>query len=60
MPKIPKHAKKVFNGIIFEVWQWKQKLFDGSLTTFEMLKRQDTVKAVCITPENKILIIKNK
>ena len=40
---IPKDARCVFKGVIFEVWQWEQKMFDGSMATFERIKRPDTV-----------------
>lgn len=53
--KIPEGAKRVFEGEIFEVYQWEQKLFDGSTTTFEMLKRPDTVQIIPIIGD-KILI----
>lgn len=46
MPKIPHHAKCVFKGVIFDVYQWEQTLFDGSTTTFECLKRPDTVVVI--------------
>lgn len=39
---IPTHAKRVFQGEIFDVYQWEQKLFDGSIATFEALRRPDT------------------
>lgn len=55
---IPKHAKKVFSGVIFDVYQWKQKLFDGSFTTFEKLKRPDTVNVIPITRNKKIILCK--
>lgn len=53
--KIPDGAKLVFKGVIFEVYQWQQKMFDGSLATFEMLKRPDTVQVIPIVGD-KILI----
>ncbi|OGL35075.1 hypothetical protein A3F65_01910 [Candidatus Saccharibacteria bacterium RIFCSPHIGHO2_12_FULL_47_16b] len=53
---IPKQAKQVFAGQIFDVYQWPQKMFDGSSATFEMLKRPDTVIAICIV-EDRILVI---
>ena len=53
---IPKNAKKVFGGVIFEVWQWKQKMFDGSYAVFEKLKRPDTVNVVPVIG-NKIMIL---
>lgn len=40
---VPDAAQHVFEGMIFDVYQWPQKLFDGSEHTFEMLKRPDTV-----------------
>ncbi|CAN5116007.1 hypothetical protein BH11PAT1_BH11PAT1_0280 [soil metagenome] len=48
--KIPPHAKRVFQGTIFEVYQWDQEMFDGSSATFEALKRPDTIQ---IIPTNK-------
>ncbi|KKP89624.1 MAG: NUDIX hydrolase [Candidatus Moranbacteria bacterium GW2011_GWC2_37_73] len=27
---IPEHAKKVFSGTFFDVYQWEQEMFDGS------------------------------
>ncbi len=53
--KIPKEANLVFKGVIFDVYQWDQKLFDGSTATFEVLKRPDTV-LVIPTQGDKILL----
>lgn len=47
--KIPKEAKLMFKGIIFDVYHWEQKLYDGSFTTFEMLKRQYTSEVIAIS-----------
>ena len=52
---IPPQAKRVFKGVIFDVYQWEQKMFDGSTETFEMLKRPDTVQVIPVVG-NKILI----
>lgn len=57
---IPKQAKRVFKGVIFDVYQWKQKMYDDSSETFEMLKRPDTVQIIATTKDNKILIAKQK
>lgn len=54
--KIPKIAKCVFNGIIFKVYQWQQKQFDGSYATFEMLRRSDTVAIIPVTTDGRIII----
>ena len=53
---LPPGAKKVFQGEIFEVYQWEQKLFDGSTATFEKLKRSDTTSIIPITTDGKILL----
>ena len=55
MKKIPDHAKKVFEGVIFDVYHWDQEMFDGTHATFEALKKRDsvTILAVC---DNKIIL----
>ncbi|MBU3964753.1 NUDIX domain-containing protein [Patescibacteria group bacterium] len=44
--QLPTSAKMVFKGEIFEVWQWKQKMFDGSIQTFEKLRRTNTAQVI--------------
>lgn len=51
----PPHATKVFSGILFDVYQWPQQLFDGSVTTFEMLKRADTAEIIAVK-DRKIML----
>lgn len=46
--KIPPQAKRVFKGIIFDVYHWQQKMFDGSEETFEMLKRVNTIEVIAV------------
>lgn len=53
---LPKHAKKVFTGEIFDVYQWEQEMFDGSTAIFEKIKRADTVDVIPVTPDQKILL----
>jgi ADP-ribose pyrophosphatase len=53
--KLPKQAKRVFKGVIFDVYQWPQKMFDGSMKPFEMLKRTSSVRVIA-TQGNKILL----
>ena len=38
---IPSYAKMVFKGKLFEVWQWEQKMFDGTLSHREFLNVLD-------------------
>ncbi len=53
---VPDQAERAFKGMIFDVYQWPQKLFDGSEHRFEMLKRPDTVNVICVV-DGKILVI---
>lgn len=57
---MPEHAKRVFQGEIFDVYQWEQELFDGSTATFEKLKRSDTVAVVPILPNKQIILIEDE
>jgi len=54
---IPKHAKKVFEGVIFNVYQWEQELFDGTKATFERLTRPDLTLVIPVTEDKKIIIL---
>lgn len=57
---IPEHAKKVFKGKIFEVWQWEQKMFDGSTKTFEQLKRPDTAQVIAVVGDKILMQIESQ
>lgn len=52
---IPPEATRVFKGVIHDVYQWEQKQFDGSYTTFELLKRPDTVITIPVVNEKLLL-----
>ena len=53
---IPDHAKKVFKGVIFDVYHWEQEMFDGTFETFEKLRRADATQLIAITEEGKIIV----
>jgi 8-oxo-dGTP pyrophosphatase MutT (NUDIX family) len=53
--KLPSHAKKVFQGKIFSVFQWEQEMYDGTTAMFEMLKRPGTIQIIP-TVGDKILL----
>jgi ADP-ribose pyrophosphatase len=57
---MPEHAKQVFEGEIFDVYQWEQKMYDGSVATFERLKRPDTVIVFPVLPNGNILLTKQE
>lgn len=44
--KIPKKAKQVFSGIVYDIYQWQETNFDGSTATFEAAKRHDSVQII--------------
>src|SRR3989344_4952656 len=53
---IPESATKVFSGKIFDVYQWEQKLFDGTTAVFEKLKRPDTVVVFPVLSDGRIIL----
>lgn len=55
---IPPEAECVFRGEIFDVYQWQQEMFDGHYTTYENLRRADTVITIGIV-DNKVVVIKD-
>lgn len=56
---VPDDAKNVFEGVIFDVYQWQLAIFDGSESTWEMIKRPDTTAAICVI-DGKILVIEEE
>lgn len=56
---IPKKAKIVYDGIKFRVYQWQQKMFDGTHKTFEGVKRTPSVQIIA-TQEDKIIILEEE
>ncbi len=53
---IPDRATCAFQGELFAVFQWQQELFDGSIATFEMLRRPDTTSVICVV-DDKLLVL---
>ena len=57
---IPPHAKRVFEGDIFDVYQWEQVLFDGSSKIFEKVRREDTVVILPSTADRKLIFVEDE
>ena len=53
---MPESAKLVFRGVLFDVYQWEQELFNGQFRTFEKLKRNDASVIIPVTEDGKILV----
>lgn len=58
--KFPPTAKKVFDGILYDVYQWPQELYDGTTSTYERINRQDTISVLGVTEDKKILLIEEE
>lgn len=57
---LPEDARQVFKGVIFEVWQWQQELFDGSFATFEKLRRNDSSVVIPVLSNGKLLMTEDE
>jgi len=55
----PKHAKKVFQGKIYSIYQWQQTLFDKTITTFERIHQGQTVDILPVTKDKKLFLPNN-
>jgi 8-oxo-dGTP pyrophosphatase MutT (NUDIX family) len=53
---IPKEAKIVFSGKLFDIYQWEQEQYDGTKKVFEKIMRPDTVYVLPVNQEGRILI----
>ncbi len=53
---LPKNAKLVFNGIMFDTYQWEVEGYDGKKRVFEKLKRPDTAMIIPVTDDGKIIV----
>src|SRR5690349_18635922 len=52
----PATARVVFQGVLFEVWQWEQKLFNGTQVVFETIKRPDTVLVLPVLGDGNVIL----
>jgi ADP-ribose pyrophosphatase YjhB (NUDIX family) len=57
---LPPDARRVFEGQIFDVYQWEQVQFDGSTVLFEKLRRPDTSYVIPVTHDSKLLILRQQ
>ncbi len=58
-PNIPDSAQRVFEGDIFDTYQWEQELFDGSKKIFERVVRPDTVVLYPVLENGDVLLIED-
>ncbi len=55
--RIPPHAQKVFSGVLFDIYQWEQELYDGSTATFELAHQADGAVVIPVLPDGTILLV---
>ncbi|MBI2640359.1 MAG: NUDIX hydrolase [Candidatus Sungbacteria bacterium] len=53
--KFPPSAKRVFKGVLFDIWQWKQKIYNGRVETFERVIRSDSVQVIAVVGKRIII-----
>jgi 8-oxo-dGTP pyrophosphatase MutT (NUDIX family) len=53
---LPNDAREVFKGVLFDVYQWDVKGYDGSIKTFEKIKRPDSAMVIPVTEDGKIIL----
>jgi ADP-ribose pyrophosphatase len=56
---VPDSAKLVFEGSLFDTYQWEQKLYDGTHAIFEKVVRNDTAVIYPILPDGRILLVED-
>jgi len=57
---LPPNAKNVFSSKLLNVYQWSQKLFDGTEETFETCVRPDTVEVLAFLDPRTVLLLKQE
>ncbi len=53
---LPTNAKRVFKGVLFDIYQWEQAGYDGQIKIFEKAKRADSAMVIPVTSEGKIIL----
>jgi ADP-ribose pyrophosphatase len=60
MWKIPEWAERVYNWLLFDVYQKDIEQFDGSIKKFERARLYDVVKVLCVINDTIIIIDENQ
>jgi ADP-ribose pyrophosphatase len=55
----PRNATRVFQGTVFSVYQWKQRMYDGRYVTYEAVWRPATVNIIA-TVGRKVLMTRER
>ena len=52
---MPQQMEKVFSGVIYDIYQWEQELYDGSLAIFEKAKRKYSTVVIALVGDKIVL-----
>lgn len=56
----PPEAKRVFHGVLVDVWQWDQERYDSSRATYECITRQDATTVIGFLDNETVLLTKQE
>ena len=56
MKNLPPGAKLVFKGVIYEVWEWPQLLYNGATSQFQCLRRPNTAEVIATVGDKVIML----
>ena len=56
---IPDDARIVYRGVIFTVYQWDQRMFDGTTAVFERATRPDSAQVIPVM-DGKVLLARER
>ena len=57
---VPDNASKVFSGVIHDVYHWQQPMYDGTIATFEMLKRTSSVIMLGVLDDEQVIVLQQE
>lgn len=57
---MPPHARRIFQGRIFGLWQWDQACYDGSSAVFERITRADYSSVVAVLKDGRIMLVEDE
>ncbi len=58
--KIPAHAELMFSWVRSQIYQWDQKMYDGTIQRFESIQFLDGAFVVPILPDGRILLTRQE
>ena len=57
---LPSHARQVFSGKIFDIYQWDQVMYDGTTQIFEKARRVDAAVVLPVLDDGSIILLEQE